>query len=242
MPLLLNKMNSHLLRAFSPFSSVPISKPPSVRSRRADTKSTRKCSTASFTPHGGDTGVPDHAPVHRSGQRLQLSQTVPSQQPQEGSTSHLQESKSLTSTPDTQELPGRWWNTLKTQEKKPVKAKLPLWELLHAQVWCSDPPPAGLYPRWHRGGQGHLSGMGRGISPRVLALQAAPGRCGRTRAVLEVLMSGNAGPGWSCRQGPRQQRRGKSRLIEAAPSGRPGFQRPGHAVMSASTALRREHN
>lgn len=45
--------------------------------------------------------VPDRAPAHRSGRRLQLSQTVPSQQAPEGSTSHLQESKSPTSTPQT---------------------------------------------------------------------------------------------------------------------------------------------
>lgn len=41
---------------------------------------------------------------------------------------------------------------------------------------------------------------------------------------------------------PDNKGEAKSRLIEAAPSGRPGSQKPGHALMSASTALRWAHN
>lgn len=119
MHLLLNKMNSHLLRTFSPSPSVPISKPPSVRSRRANTKSTRNCSTSSFTPHGGDTVLPDHAPVHRSGQRLQPQPNCSLSAGTRGthkSFRGIQEPDIHTL--DTLELPRRWRNTLKTQEKK----------------------------------------------------------------------------------------------------------------------------
>lgn len=151
--------------------------------------------------------MPDHAPVHRSGQRLQLSQTLPSQQAREGFTSHLQESKSLTSTPDTQELPGRWWNTLKRQGKKPAKAKCPLWELLHAQVWWSDPPGAGLYPRWHRDGHGHLSGMGTGISPW------GSGSAGSTRTLREDAGGGGGGDVWECR--PRLELQTRTQTTKA---------------------------
>lgn len=59
-------------------------------------------------------------------------------------------------------------------------------------------------------------GRARPPPPGLLALQAAPGRSGRTR-VVEVAMSGNAGPGWSCRQGPRQQRRGKKPSDRGSP-------------------------
>lgn len=185
--------------------------------------------------------MPDHAPVHRFGQRLQLSQTIPSQQAREGST------KSFTGiqgsdihTTDTQELPGRWRNILKTQGKKCSESQTSLeggggcslsrfgvltWALSQvAQGWAR----ASLWD-----GHGHLS---RGLWLCRQHQDAGEDRRWRWQCLGMPAQAGAAD------KDPDNKGEAKSRLIEAAPSGRPGFQKPGHAVMSASAALRWAHN
>lgn len=95
---------------------------------------------------------------------------IPSEQARETQKYFTEIQESGIHTRDTQELPGRWWDSLKTQGKSPMKAKpprSPSQAVLPAQGLCFDLPCAGL------------RGWAWASRPED------PGSAGSTRVVLE---------------------------------------------------------